>query len=73
MANASASRAESDPLYHTERIKQMLTETADHCREDVGKIDDPPAKALFETTAEVLNGLKTAFDHYEQRSEEAWK
>jgi hypothetical protein len=73
MANNAASRAGSDPLYHTDRIRKMLSEIADHCREDVAKIDDPRAKALFETTAEVLIGLTTAFDHYEQKSEPAWK
>jgi hypothetical protein len=28
-------------------MKQRLQETADHLREDVGKIDEPQAKALF--------------------------
>ncbi len=44
-----------------------------HAREDVSKIDDPKAEALFETTAEVLQGLITAFEHYEKKSEEAWQ
>jgi len=51
----------------------MLRDTADHAREDIGKIDDPKAEALFETTAEVLEGLEKAFEHFEQRSEAAWK
>ncbi|HEX6385275.1 MAG TPA: hypothetical protein VF177_11445 [Anaerolineae bacterium] len=37
------------------------------------KVNDPKAEALFETAAEVLGGLKTAFEHYEQSSEEAWQ
>jgi hypothetical protein len=73
MVNNTATRAESDPRYHTDRIKQMLSKTADHCRDDINKIDDPRAKALFETTAEVLNGLTTAFTHYEEHSEPGWK
>jgi hypothetical protein len=44
-----------------------------HIREDVTKVDDPKAQALFETSAEVLGGLITAYDHFEQRSEAAWK
>jgi hypothetical protein len=38
-----------------------------------GKVDDPRAKALFETSAEVLTGLVTAFEHYDNKSEPAWK
>ena len=64
---------ESDPRELTPRIKQLLTETMELARKDVGKIDDPKAQALFETTAEVLGGLKKAYEHYEQHSEGAWK
>jgi len=45
----------------------------DHVREDVGKVDDPKAQALYETTAEVLGGLATAYQHYLDRSEKAWR
>jgi len=64
---------ESDPRHHTANIKQMLNEAANHCREDVGKITEPKAQALFETTAEVLKGLVTAYDHYEAGSEKAMR
>ena len=65
--------AENDPRHHTIRIKGMLSDTMNHAREDVGKIDDPRGQALFETTAEVLSGLVKAYEHYENRSEEAWR
>ena len=45
----------------------------DHLRGDIKKIDDPKAQALFETTAEVISGFDTAFEHYEKKSESAWK
>ena len=45
----------------------------DHAREDVTKVNEPRAEALFETTAEVLSGLVTAYEHFEQRSEPAWR
>lgn len=64
---------ESDPRHHTIKLKEMLRETANHAREDVGKVEDAKAQALFETTAEVLHGLVKAYEHFEQRSEEAWK
>jgi hypothetical protein len=54
---------ESDPRHHTAKIKRMLT--------DVGKITEPKAQALFETTAEVLQGLAKAFEHYDTGAEPA--
>jgi hypothetical protein len=51
----------------------MLNDTATHAREDVSKVSDPKAQALFETTAEVLKGLVKAFDDFEGKREEAWK
>jgi hypothetical protein len=64
---------ENDPRHHTIKIRGMLDDTANHVREDVGKIDDPRGQALMETTAEVLTGLKKAYEDYESRSEEAWR
>ncbi len=64
---------DSNPKHHTQQMKQRLQETADHLREDVGKIDEPQAKALFETSAEVLDGLIRAFEHYENKSEQAFR
>jgi hypothetical protein len=49
---------ERDPRHHTQKLKQMLNDTA---------------QALFETTAEVLKGLVKAFEDFEQKREEAWK
>lgn len=65
--------AETDPRHHTGKIKGMLSDVITHLREDIGKVNEPKAQALFETTAEVLNGLVTAYTHYEQHSEQAWK
>ena len=44
-----------------------------HLREDVKKVDDPKAQALFETAAEVVSGLNTAFQHFETKAEKAWQ
>ena len=62
---------ENDPRHHTSNVKAMLDDLINHLREDVAKFDEPKAQALFETSAEVLKGLKTAFDHYESGSEAA--
>ena len=63
----------SDPIAHSKNIREELQKLIDHLRGDIGKIDDPKAMALFETSAEVLTGLKTAFSHFEEAEEEAWK
>ena len=64
---------EQDARHHTQKLKRVLQDTVAHAREDVQKISDPKAQALFETSAEVLLGLAKAFEDYEQRSEPAWK
>ncbi|MBB2892594.1 hypothetical protein [Flexivirga oryzae] len=63
----------SNPLRHTAKIQVRLTELADHLRGDITKIDEPRAQALFETTAEVLLGLRNAFADYEKGEEPAWQ
>jgi hypothetical protein len=64
---------ESDPRNQTAQIKVMLDEVIQHARKDVEKVSDPKAQALFETTAEVLIGLKTAYQDFEERTERAWQ
>ena len=63
----------SEATAHTAVIAGKLQESIDHLRKDVGTIDDLRAKALFETSAEVLGGLYTAFIHYDEGTEEAWR
>ncbi len=65
--------SQTDWRDHIPKIRGMLATAASHSREDVDKVHDPKAKALFETTAEVLDGLIRAYDHAEKRSEPAWK
>ncbi len=66
-------RPESDPIRHTQNVRERLTDLIDHLRRDVEQVEEPQAKALFETSAEVLGGLAKAFEHYETRAEEAWR
>jgi hypothetical protein len=63
----------SNPLDHTANIKKEFAALKDHLREDVKKVDDPSAKALFEVYAEAIGGLEKAFTDYEQKNEPAWK
>jgi len=68
-----ADRPASDPIRHTQQIRERLQDLIDHLREDIGKVDEPQALALFETSAEVLGGLQRAFEHYEEKNEAAWQ
>ena len=63
----------NNPIHHTQKIKAQLRQLIEHLREDVGKVTEAKAQALFETSAEVLTGLAKAFDDYEQKGEEAWR
>ncbi|MFC3162912.1 hypothetical protein [Ciceribacter thiooxidans] len=67
------SDSDRDPRHHTRKMRARLEETINHLREDIDKVDEPQLKAMFETSAEVLEGLRTAFSHYETRSESAWR
>ena len=69
----ATSTSSSDPNVHVQKMEQRLAEIRDHLREDVGKVDDPQFKAMFETAAEVLGGLTKAFRDYQQKSEKAWQ
>ncbi|MBO9667082.1 MAG: hypothetical protein J7501_09745 [Bdellovibrio sp.] len=60
----------SNPYVHVENISKHLRELRIHCHEDVKKVNDPKAKALFETTEEVLKGLEMAFRHYRENGED---
>jgi deglycase len=62
-----------DPGHHAQHLKLLLNDVAVRARDDVRKVSDPKAQALFETTAEALKGLAKAFDDYEAKREEAWK
>jgi hypothetical protein len=64
---------QSDPIRHTMQVRARLNDLAEHLRQDVTKIDEPRAMALFETAAEVLLGLAKAFDDYERGDERAWR
>jgi hypothetical protein len=63
----------SDPRYHTANVLAALDDLVRHLREDTREFDEPKAQALFETSAEVLDGLRTAFQHYERGAEAAMR
>lgn len=62
-----------DPTAHVELAEKRLSELIDQLRRSVEAVDEPQAKALFETAAETLGGLREAFEDYEEGDEEAWE
>jgi hypothetical protein len=64
---------QQDPRSHTQRMQVRLQELTDHLREDIEKVGEPQLRAMFETSAEVLTGLKKAFSDYEKKNEAAWR
>jgi len=63
----------NDPKAHAANIEQALSEVIEHMRSDVDRVDEPKAQALFETGAEVLVGLRKAFEHYRTGAEKAMR
>ena len=65
--------ATKEPKAHTANIRGEFRDLIQHLRDDVKRVEEPKARALFETAAEVITGLDTAFQHYEEKREDAWK
>jgi hypothetical protein len=62
-----------NPREHTAHVRQAMNELIVHLRHDIEHVDEPRAQALFETTAEVLQGLVTAYEHYDVGKEAAFR
>lgn len=63
----------ADPRPYTSDARQRMNELVGSLRDNVGRVDDPRAQALFETSAEVIIGLSKAFADFERRDEPAWR
>jgi len=64
---------EAENLRSVTKIQGGLRALIAHLRDDLKAVDDPRAKALFETAAETLGGLLKAFEDYERGDEPAWE
>ncbi len=56
---------ENNPDHHLTNIKAMLSDIIDHVRYDLEEVKEPEAQTLFNTTAEVLQGLVTVYSNYQ--------
>lgn len=53
-------------------IKEILASVKDLCRSNLSALNDPIAKALLETSADVLEGLVKTYEHYHEGGDN-WK
>lgn len=63
----------TSPVAATDAVAGKIAALRDELRATVSRVDDPQAKAMLETGAEVLGGLRQAFVDYAEGSEEAWQ
>ena len=65
--------AHNDPSPYVQQYRHQFEETVYQLRKDLQEIDEPQARAMMETSAEVLQGLAKAFDDYQHKTEAAWE
>jgi len=65
--------APKQPGHYTQKMKAVLGGLSVQLRRDVERVDEPQLKAMFETSAEVIDGLIKAFDHYDKKTEATWR
>lgn len=69
----SSANLEGDPADYSRNIQRLLSELIIHTRDNVERVNEPRFRALMETTAQVLSGLKSAYEHYDEAREPAWQ
>ena len=73
MSTATTDYPVTDARHHTSKISAEMQHLILHLRGDAAKVKQPKAQAMFETAAEVLQGLCTAFEDYDKGAEAAMK
>ena len=58
---------------YIEELGRKIAGLNQEMKSNLEKIQNPPAKALVETSREVMVGVQKAFDHYLEKSEDAWR
>ena len=62
-----------DAKVHTAKLRSEMQDLIEHLRRDIGLVEEPRAKAMFETSAEILQGLVKTYQDYDQGQEAAFK
>jgi hypothetical protein len=55
------------------QIQQKISGLCQELHTKANNLQSPQGKALLETSAEVMDGINKAFDHFLAKSEGAWK
>jgi hypothetical protein len=63
----------TDAKRNSSTMQQALTDLVDQARKDIDRVDDPQFKAILETTAEVLIGLRKTLEDYGEGREKVWQ
>jgi hypothetical protein len=69
----NAHETSHDAKVHTAKLREETEQLIAHLRRDVTMVDDPAAKAMFETSAEVLTGLIKTWQDYDSAREAAFR
>ncbi len=62
----------NDASQQTKILRSRMLELVGQLRADVPTVAEPQARAMFETSAEVLAGLVKAFDDYGKKTGSPW-
>jgi hypothetical protein len=62
-----------DAKVHTAKLRAEMQALISHLRYDINMVDEPRARVLFETTAEVLEGLVKTYRDYDAGEEAAFR
>ncbi len=63
----------ADPPHLTEKMRHAFVGLQHQLRQDIGKVEEPHLKALFEESAEVLGALAQTFEDYQAKREPTWR
>jgi hypothetical protein len=66
-------QANSGRFAATDAIASRPGDLRDEMRTTIREVDDPQGRAVLETGAEVLSGLRQAFIDYADGTEQAWQ
>jgi hypothetical protein len=58
----------ADPRGHCEHSENQIDELIQHAQADLQRVTEPRFQALLGATADVLKGLKTAYQHYASKA-----
>jgi hypothetical protein len=70
---AHIDESSSEPATHSTHLQQEIASLIDHLHRDIKRAPEPQFQALLETSAEVLGGLRKAFEDYGKHTEAAWR